>query len=135
MSYMYTAPPSIVCMSPPEEGYTEHSFPLSLLPAGKSKFLTDGLPLTVLLANESGGKDGVIALNTPHTAIYTVKDTSAASAGGEGRGDGTASYKAAELDCEGGAIVQVPEHISIGDRIQVDIGKKTYMRKAKPDEA
>jgi elongation factor P len=120
LQYLYSSEDEIVCMDP--EDYDQHSFNASLLGEAR-KYLTEGLELTAVLVD---GK--VVGLEVPPFVELKVVDTDPGF-----KGD-TVSGGSKPATLEGGAVVNVPFHINVGDTVKVDTRTDTYLERVKTAE-
>ncbi|KAI8823577.1 uncharacterized protein EV422DRAFT_360963 [Fimicolochytrium jonesii] len=105
--------------------YEEHVVPMSLFSAGDKglPFLKDSMELKVEYYENTP-----VIIKMPERATYEVVNTAPPASSGASDSKGTA-FKDAEL--ETGARVLVPEFVTIGDKIVVDLLEHKYVTRAR----
>jgi len=117
LQFLYQNGDEVVCMDP--EDFDQHSFDAALLGSGR-KYLSEGMDLTAVVVD---GK--VISLEVPAFVELRVEQTDPGF-----KGD-TVSGGSKPAVLEGGAQVNVPFHINIGDVVKVDTRTDTYLERVK----
>ena len=117
MQYLYTLDNEVHLMD--NETFEQISVPLSSL-GSQAKYLKEDIELSVVQH-----KDEVISLEVPSSLILEVVETEP-----NFKGD-TASGGTKPATVEGGAVVQVPFFISVGDKLKIDTRTDSYLERAK----
>lgn len=114
--YLYKAGDEVVLMD--LEDYEQHHHPVSLF-GDSQKYLKEGMEVTAMLV------DGEVwGLDVPNFVELEVVETDPVF-----KGDTVSGTKPARL--EGGALVQVPFHITQGDVLKVDTRTDSYLERVK----
>ncbi|GAB4454634.1 MAG: elongation factor P [Armatimonadaceae bacterium] len=117
MQYLYSQEDEAYLMD--MESFEQIGVPLAML-GDKTKYLKENIDVNVVLHN-----DQVVGLSVPDFMELEVVETDPGV-----RGD-TASGGSKPATLEGGAVVQVPFFVNIGDRLKVDTRTDTYLERAK----
>jgi elongation factor P len=117
MQYLYTLDDEVYLMD--NETFEQISVPLSRL-GSQAKYLKEDIELSVVQHNGE-----VISLEVPSFLILAVVETEP-----NFKGD-TASGGTKPATVEGGAVVQVPFFISVGDKLRIDTRTDTYLERSK----
>lgn len=116
LQYLYRTGDEVVVMD--LEDYEQHQYPASMLGDGL-KYLKEGMELSAMVvAGEVWGMD------VPNFVELEVLETDPVF-----KGDTVSGTKPAQL--EGGAMVQVPFHITQGDVLKVDTRTDSYLERVK----
>ncbi|MAL97308.1 elongation factor P-like protein EfpL [Hydrocarboniclastica marina] len=107
------------CVFMDSEDFTQYSLNREAI-ADELLFISEDTPgVTVILV-----KDAPVALGLPPTVDLDIAETDPSIKGGSA----TARTKPATLST--GLVVQVPEHISTGDRIKVNVDERKFVGRA-----
>jgi elongation factor P len=117
MQFLYTLDDEVHLMD--NETFEQISVPLSRL-GSQAKYLKEDIELSVVQH-----KDEVISLEVPSFLILAVIETDP-----NFKGD-TASGGTKPATVEGGAVVQVPFFINVGDKLRIDTRTDTYLERSK----
>jgi elongation factor P len=117
MQYLYTLDGEVHLMD--NETFEQISVPVERL-GSQAKYLKEDIELSVVQH-----KNEVISLEVPSFLILEVIETEP-----NFKGD-TASGGTKPATVEGGAVVQVPFFISVGDKLRIDTRTDTYLERSK----
>jgi elongation factor P len=117
MQYLYTLDGEVHLMD--NETFEQISVPLERL-GSQAKYLKEDIELSVVQHNGE-----VISLEVPSFLILAVVETEP-----NFKGD-TASGGTKPATVEGGAVVNVPFFISVGDKLRIDTRTDTYLERSK----
>lgn len=116
LQFLYRAGEEVVVMD--LEDYEQHHHPASMFGDG-IKYLKDGMEVSAMVV------DGQVwGLDVPNFVELEVVETDPVF-----KGDTVSGGKPATL--EGGAVIQVPFHITQGDVLKVDTRTDTYLERVK----
>jgi len=116
LQYLYKSGDDVVVMD--LEDYEQHQYPAAFF-GDSLKYLKEGMDITALVV---GGE--VWGLDVPNFVELEVVETDPVF-----KGDTVSGTKPAQL--EGGAMVQVPFHITQGDILKVDTRTDSYLERVK----
>lgn len=116
MQFLYKAGDEVVVM---DEDYEQHHFSEEML-GGGLKYLKEGMEVSAVTV------DGQVwALEVPNFVELPVLETDPAF-----KGD-TVSGGSKPATLEGGAVISVPFHISVGDVLKIDTRTDSYLERVK----
>jgi elongation factor P len=117
MQYLYTLDGEVHLME--NETFEQISVPVERL-GSQAKYLKEDIELSVVIHNNE-----VISLEVPSFLILEVIETEP-----NFKGD-TASGGTKPATVEGGAVVNVPFFIAVGDKLRIDTRTDTYLERSK----
>lgn len=117
MQYLYSLDGEHYLMD--SESFEQIAVPQSKV-GSQSKYLKENISVQV-----TTHKDDVVAVSVPDSMELEVTETDPGV-----RGD-TASGGSKPATLEGGAVIQVPFFVNVGDRVKVDTRTDTYLERAK----
>jgi elongation factor P len=117
MQYLYTMDDEVYLMD--QETFDQISVPLEQL-GSQAKYLKESIEIAVVRHKEE-----VIGLEVPNFMILEVVETEPGV-----KGD-TAAGGSKPATVEGGAVIQVPFFVNVGDKVKVDTRTDSYMERVK----